>query len=140
MNSAMIYVRSSTNNKECINRQIENCRKFAQENRMVILETYVDTDTSFVQQESLIEDCKARKFRNVITYSLDRLSRNSQDVTILLKTFEENNVKIFFSTENIRVPFSSFQIGILESMANCESRIREERELINSSVQPSLPA
>ena len=140
MNSAVIYVRSSTNNRACINRQIENCRKFSQDNRMVVLKTYIDTDTSFVQQESLTEDCKARKFRNVITYSLDRLSRNSQDVTILLKTFEENNVKIFFSTENIRVPLSSFQIGILESMANCESRIREERELINSSVQPSLPA
>ena len=44
MNSTVIYVRSSTNNRADIDRQIEKCTKFAEENMMVVTETYVDTN------------------------------------------------------------------------------------------------
>ena len=135
MNSTVIYVRSSTNNRTDIDKQIENCTKFAQENMMVVIETYVDTNKFYLERKNLIQDCKSQKVRNVIVYSMDRLSRNIEDLQILTKTFEDNAVNIFLCREE---DMNSFQLGILKAMTNFETQIREERELIDSPLSKNF--
>ena len=140
MNSAVIYVRSSTNNRADIDKQIENCTKFAEENIMIVTETYVDTNKFTLERERLIQECKFQKVRNVIVYSMDRLTRNLEELEILMKMFEDNTVNIFLCKGEEASSLSSFQLGILEAMANFETQIREERELIDSAIEEFLPA
>ena len=115
MNSAVIYVRSSTNKRTDIDRQIEECMELSQKNDLIVSETYTDIDSSYVERERLIQDCKARKIRSVIVYCMNRLSRNIEDLQILMKTFEDNAVKIFLCREDSSL-MSSFQLGILKAM------------------------
>ena len=140
MNSAVIYVRSSTNNRACIATQIKNCTKFAQENNLHVAKTYIEIDSSYIQRERVIKGYRSQKFRNIIIYSMDRLSRHAGDLKVLMKTFEENTVSIFLSKENACPPMSSFQIGILEVMKNYETQIVEERELNRSALDGYFPA
>ena len=99
---------------------------------MVVTETYVDTNKFTLERERLIRECKFQKVRNVIVYSMDRLTRNLEELEILTKTFEDNAVNIFLCREE---DMNSFQLGILKAMTNFETQIREERELIDSAYR-----
>ena len=71
---------------------------------------------------------------------MDRLTRNLEELEILMKMFEDNTVNIFLCKGEEASSLSSFQLGILEAMANFETQIREERELIDSAIEEFVPA
>jgi site-specific DNA recombinase len=136
MNSiiAAIYVRDSTNNRESIQRQIEDCRIFAEQNGMEIFNVYED-------REVLLNDCNSQKFQYVIVFSLDRLSRKIKEVIKLVASFESRNIKIRSVKENFPLPsITSIQLRIFQQIADFERQMQEEREMIESAVEEFLPA
>lgn len=137
-NSAVIYVRASTNNRASIDTQIEDCRKFADEKNMCVLETYVDIDSSYVEQKRLIHDSGEEKFQNIVIYSLNRLSREASDCIRALKIFEDNNIKLFLASEKIMYVQGKLFENMISQFAAFERQMmiqqREERDMIESAI------
>lgn len=136
--SVAIYLRNFTNNRICFDTQLENCRKFAEENGMLIVDTYIDVCSFSIQRERLIQDAKSQKFRNVITYSLVVLSRNSTDARIVLNMFRDYRVNIYFSTEKYSPLLTYFDFSSWENMENFARGI-EDQELIASATEVFIP-
>lgn len=140
-NSAVIYVRDSTNNRASIDTQIEHCRKFAEEKNMCVLETYVDIDSSYVEQKRLIHDSEEEKFQNVVIYAMNRLSREVSDCIRVLKIFEDNNIKLFMASEKSMYVQAKFFENMLLQFAEFEKRMiqeREDQEIIESAIDESF--
>ena len=116
-NLAAIYVRDSKNNRASIDRQLEKCKTLAQEKNFEVLQIYMETDNSFIQRKNLIEDCELGKIQTVIVSSLDRLSRNINDIKNLVKICCDYNVTFFCNGEEICPTTTDFVLSIFETMA-----------------------
>ena len=86
MTNAVIYARYSSDkqNEMSIEGQIEECRKYAEENDLIVLQEYVDralTATSDKRPNFLrmIDDSRERNFEIILVYQLDRFARNKND-------------------------------------------------------------
>lgn len=120
MKKAVIYARFSSDKQteQSIEGQVRVCKKFAQENDMIIIDTYcaraisgrTDHRPAF---QKMLKDSTSNLFDYVIVYKLDRFARNRYDSAINKATLKKNGVKLLSAVENIT---DSPEGIILESM------------------------
>lgn len=117
---AVIYARFSSDKQteQSIEGQVRVCKKFADDNNMSIVDTYVDRAISGRTDhrpafQKMLKDSASKSFDFVIVYKLDRFARNRYDSAINKATLKKNGVKLLSAVENIT---DSPEGIILESM------------------------
>ena len=135
MKNAVIYARYSSDrqNEMSITGQIAECRKFAEENDLIILQEYIDralTATSDKRPSFLrmIEDSKDRYFDTILVYQFDRFARNKNDSGYYKKILADNGVKVVSAKEHIAEDSSGvITEGLIEVFAEYFSRQLSEK-------------
>lgn len=131
-----IYARQSIDRPDSvsIDAQIEQCRKLAQEETRIYADAgYSGKNTNRPEFEHMMRDLKDGKVSAVISYRLDRVSRNIVDFANLLKLFEEYNVKYISATEQFdtSTPMGRAMIYIVMVFAQLERETIATRILDN---------
>lgn len=108
MKTAVIYARYSSDaqSEQSIEGQLSECRKYADEHDLLVVDTYIDramtgTNDNRPDFQRMIRDSAKRQWEVVIVYKLDRFSRNKFESTIHKKTLKDNGVKLVSAMENI---------------------------------------
>ena len=119
---AVIYARYSSDNQreESIDRQLRECKEFAEKNDMTILGTYVDRALSAKTDDRpefqrMIKDSGKNIFDTVIVWKLDRFARNRYDSALYKATLRKNGVRVVFATEVIAEDSTGILLEILNS-------------------------
>lgn len=117
---AVIYARFSSDKQreESIDGQIRECTKFAEDQNLEIIGTYIDRAMSARSDNRpdflrMIADSARGQFQYVIVYQLDRFSRSRYDSAIYKNKLKKNGVRVLSAKERIGDDPSSI---ILESM------------------------
>mgnify|MGYP005770903257 FL=1 len=108
MKTAVIYARYSSDSQteQSIEGQLRVCQQYAQNNDIVILDTYIDramTGTNDLRPDfqRMIKDSNKKQWDYVLVYKLDRFSRDKYEMTIHKHTLKNNGVKVISAMENI---------------------------------------
>lgn len=125
-----LYARFSSDlqRSESIDAQIRAMKKYCEQNRMIIIDTYVDEAKSATSDkrpsfQRMIEDSKKRIFDVVLVHKLDRFSRNRYDSAMYKRTLKVNGVKVFSVLENLDdTPESIMLESLLEGMSEYYSK------------------
>ena len=129
---AAVYARLSIDDgrKEGTERQVADCEAYAALKEWVVVDRYVDRDTSAYDRrvrrpewERLIADAEAGMFDVVVAWKLDRLCRRVSDFTRFWDVCEPRGVALASVTESIdsSTPLGQTMITILVSFAQLES-------------------
>ena len=117
---AVIYARFSSDKQreESIDGQIRECTKFAEDQGLEVIGTYIDRAMSARSDNRpdflrMIADSARGQFQYVIVYQLDRFSRSRYDSAIYKNKLKKNGVRVLSAKERIGDDPSSI---ILESM------------------------
>jgi DNA invertase Pin-like site-specific DNA recombinase len=108
----VIYARFSCGhqNEKSIEGQVEDCKAFAREQGVEIVNVYVDRAMTATNDrrpafQKMILDSRAHLFETVVVWKSDRFSRNTADAPRYRKELEENGVSLLSVTEpNIEGP------------------------------------
>lgn len=82
MKNAAIYTRSASPNEQAIKMQLEVCRDYAQAHGYKVVAEFTDNGYSgmnFDQLEFISMNNDCGKWKTLIVYSIDRISRNSSE-------------------------------------------------------------
>jgi len=120
MKTAVIYARYSSErqNEQSIEGQLSSCQSYANENDIVVVDTYIDRamtgkNDNRKEFQRMLKDSYKQAWDYIIVYKLDRFSRNKYEMAIHKKTLRDNGVKLLSAME--RIPDTPEGI-ILESM------------------------
>lgn len=131
---AAIYVRQSLDVQEGIDRQRLRCRKLAEAREWVVVEEYVDNDTSATKVRGastawskMLEAAAVKRFDVVIAVDLDRLLRQISDLVTLMET----GVKVLTVDGEIDITTADgeFRATMLAAIARFETRRKSERQM-----------
>lgn len=124
---AVIYARFSSDRQreESIEGQVRECRDYAEQNSITIVDTYIDraksaskdTDKreSFLQ---MVRDSAKHIFDVVLVWKLDRFARSRYDSAHFKNILKKNGVKVISATEHITEgPEGIILESMLEGMA-----------------------
>jgi len=135
MKSAVIYSRVSTNKQDADN-QIKVLESWAKARDLEVIEVYTETETAWRdghQQElaRLVRDARKGRFRFVLVWALDRLSRlGSLSILSLIHKLASHGVKVLSHQEGwTEAPGELAEIlyAIAGWVARMESQRRSER-------------
>lgn len=108
MKKAIIYARYSSDSQteQSIEGQLRVCREYAQNNEILIVDTYIDramtgTNDNRAAFQKMLKDSSRKQWQFVIVYKLDRFSRNKFESVIHKKTLRDNGVTILSAMENL---------------------------------------
>lgn len=108
MNKAVIYARysSSSQTEQSIETQIDICKKYAAEKKLIITNQYVDKGISGTSAnrpgfKQMIADSYSGNFQYVIVYKLDRFARDEFDDIRFERLLNDNGVTRLSATEVI---------------------------------------
>ena len=108
MKKAVIYARYSSDSQteQSIEGQLRVCREYAQNNDILIVDTYIDramtgTNDNRAAFQKMLKDSSRKQWQFVIVYKLDRFSRNKFESVIHKKTLRDNGVVILSAMENL---------------------------------------
>lgn len=99
------YGRNSTSHQELSRgQQLLECKRYAESHNMVIVEEFYDdgisgTTTLRKEWERMIEKMKKEQGVIVLTYAVDRISRNVKDSLLIEELFEECNSQLISITQ-----------------------------------------
>ena len=90
MKSAVIYARysSASQTEQSIEGQLDVCKKYAQDNDLQIVDTYIDramtgkNDQRVAFQKLLSDSEKPVTWEIVLVYAIDRFGRNSIEIAV----------------------------------------------------------
>lgn len=106
--NAVIYARYSSDNQreESIDGQIRECKEFAENNDIRIIDTYIDRALSAKTDnrpsfQQMIKDSFKGLFDVIIVWKLDRFARNRYDSAHYKNILKKNGVKVISATEAI---------------------------------------
>lgn len=101
---------------------------FAKRKEHNLIHTYADkgiTGTSMKRRKELnqlVEDSKGNNFDMILIKDISRLARNTSDLLYLIRTFKENNKKVYFLSYNMEAQeLSDLNITLLGAVAQEES-------------------
>ena len=125
MKTAVIYARYSSDNQteQSIEGQLRVCEQYAQNNDILILNTYIDramtgTNDNRPDFQQMIKDSNKKEFEFVLVYKIDRFSRNKYETAKYKKILKDNDVKLLSAMENIPdTPEGIILESLLEGMA-----------------------
>lgn len=123
--NAVIYARYSSHNQtECsIEGQLEECRRYAENNNINIVGEYIDRAKSGTKDDrdnflKMIEESKNKTFEAILVYQLDRFARNKYDSVIYKKQLKDRGIRVLSVRENISQDASGILMeSVLEGMA-----------------------
>ena len=108
MRKAVIYARYSSDSQteQSIEGQLRVCREYAQNNDILIVDTYIDramtgTNDNRAAFQKMLKDSSRKEWQYVLLYKLDRFSRNKFESVIHKKTLRDNGVTILSAMENL---------------------------------------
>ncbi len=144
MNRAVIYARYSDDKQQeqSIDGQLRVCKKFAIDNDLDIVNTYIDRAISGRSDDraqflKMIKDSYKDRFDYVIVYKLDRFSRNKYDSAVYNHTLKKNKVRRLSATENISDgPEGVLMESVLEGIAEYYSL--ELAQKVKRGIRESL--
>ena len=125
MKKAVIYARYSSEkqNEQSIEGQVKDCREWAKNNEINILDIYHDealtgrTDKRPAFQK-MIQDSKNGKFEYILVWKMDRFARNRYDSAIYKSQLKKHGVRVVSVKENIADgPEGIILESVLEGMA-----------------------
>ena len=106
--NAVIYARYSCDSQreESIDAQIRECTEFAEKNKYIIVETYIDRAMSArtadrPEFQRMIADSERELFDIVLVWKLDRFSRDRYDSAHYKRILKKNGVRVISAKENI---------------------------------------
>lgn len=121
----IIYARQSIERQDSVSieAQIEQCRKFAKNEIKIYQDAgFSGKNIQRPEFEKLLKDVKSGDVETIISYRLDRISRNIIDFANLLNLFEANKVKYISATEQFdtTTPMGKAMIYIVMVFAQLE--------------------
>lgn len=106
LRSAVIYARFSSHNQreESIEQQVAECKVFAEQNNLEIIEVYADAAVSGktenrTQFQRLKRDAQRRKFSTIIAYKSNRIARNMMNALIFENEMNALNIQVLYAKE-----------------------------------------
>lgn len=107
MKMAAVYARYSSEkqSEQSIEGQLTECHKFAEQNGLHIVETYIDramtgtNDNRTAFQQMLADSGKSVAWDIVLVYALDRFGRNSIEVAVNKQKLKKNNKVLISATQ-----------------------------------------
>ncbi len=131
-----IYARQSIERRDSvsIHAQIDQCRRFAAGEYQVYQDAgYSGKNTRRPQFEKLMADIATGKVDTVVSYRLDRITRNIMDFAALLQLFETHGVKYISATEQLdtSTPMGRAMVYIVMVFAQLERETIAGRILDN---------
>ena len=135
---AAIYSRKSklTETGDSIENQIELCKKYALTHLNTNIEFLIYEDEGFSggnsnrpQFQQLLKDAKDKKFKALICYRLDRISRNVADFSSTLELLQENDIDFISIKEQFdtSTPMGRAMVYISSVFAQLERETIAER-------------
>ena len=125
--NCVIYARYSSEkqNEKSIEDQIKACQEYAQANEFIVVNTYIDraksgkTDKRPAFQQ-MIEEADGRKYKYILCWKFDRISRNTRDYYYYEKILFDKGVSIVSINEMIDDPqaapiIKAVNLGMAES-------------------------
>ena len=107
MENAVIYARYSSHSQTeaTIEKQIEECTKYAESRGFDIVGEYVDrakTGTNFdrVEFQKMMHDAKNKKFVAVIVFAVNRFGRDSLQSKLYIKELNKMGITVHSTTES----------------------------------------
>lgn len=144
MKKAIIYARYSSDSQteQSIEGQLRVCREYAQNNDILIVDTYIDramTGTNDMRPDfqRMLKDSAKRQWEVVLVYKLDRFSRNKFESVIHKKTLRDNGVTILSAMENLTdSPEGRMMETVLEGFE--QSNGHKEYKKLNSEFKVAI--
>ncbi len=107
MKNAVIYARYSSErqNDQSIEGQLRICNKYAQENNLTIVDTYIDRATTGLNDQrpafqQMLSDCaKPVPWDIVLVYAIDRFGRNSIEIAVNKQKLKKNKKTLISATQ-----------------------------------------
>lgn len=111
MKTAVIYARysSSSQTEQSIEGQLTVCQKYALDNGLQIVETYIDramtgtNDNRAAFQQMLADSEKNARWEIVLVYALDRFGRNATEVAVNKQRLQKNGKTLISATQRTSV-------------------------------------
>lgn len=127
---AVIYARFSSSGQQetSIEFQVEDCRKFAQQNGYEVVAVFEDkaksaTTDNRPQFLKMIDYCENARIDAIICWKRDRFARNREDSAIYKKRLRKVGVKILYSAEaNIETADGIIADAMMEAIAEWYSK------------------
>ncbi len=131
-----IYARQSIERQDSvsIDAQIEQCRHFTSGDTKIYTDAgYSGKNTNRPEFERMLRDIARGEITAVVSYRLDRVSRNLMDFAGLLRTFEQHGVQYISATEQFdtSTPMGRAMIYIVMVFAQLERETIATRILDN---------
>ena len=107
MKTAVIYARYSSErqNDQSIEGQLRICNKYAQDNNLMIVDTYIDRATTGLNdqrpafQQMLADSAKPVPWDIVLVYAIDRFGRNSIEIAVNKQKLKKNKKTLISATQ-----------------------------------------
>lgn len=134
-----IYARVSTKDKQEIGLQLDKLRDFAKAREYKVVKEYKDigesgAKTSRPQFNQMMMDARKRKFKVLLIYKLDRLSRSLKHLITTVEKLQDNKVDIVTLEQDIDTTTSSGKLQF--NMIGAFSEF--ERDLISERVKDGM--
>lgn len=125
--NGVIYARYSAGpgqTDQSIDGQLRDCRKYAEDNNITIIDTYIDRHISGTDFENrkefnrLMKDISRNQFSYVIVWKVDRFGRDREELTMNKIKLKKHGVKLLYAKEHIPDgPEGIVLESVLEGMA-----------------------
>ena len=106
MKTAIIYARysSSSQTEQSIEGQLDVCNKYAKENDLYIVNTYIDramtgTNDNRPDFQRMLSDSEHENWEVVLVYAIDRFGRNSTEIAVNKMRLKKNGKKLISATQ-----------------------------------------
>ncbi len=107
MKGAVIYARYSSEkqNDQSIEGQLRICNKYADDNGLTVLDTYIDRATTGTNdqraafQQMLADSGKPVPWDIVLVYAIDRFGRNSIEIAVNKQKLKKNHKTLISATQ-----------------------------------------
>lgn len=124
--TCVIYARYSSDNQreESIERQLRECKEFAEKNDITIFATYIDCALSAKTDnrpdfQRMIKDSEKNMFGVVIVWKLDRFACNRYDSDIINPFSKETTLMLFLQQKSFHKEQKAFCLNpYLKAMPN----------------------
>lgn len=139
---AAIYARrSSAKDSLSIDTQVRLAKEKAIEMNLLIYDIYKEETSATGHFEEkrpelkrLLEDAKANKFKTVIVFKRDRLTRNIEDAVLIKNLFKELDVKVVYTDPGEYVSDGSLMSNFVENFIIGIAEL--EAEMTRNRVEP----
>lgn len=107
---AVVYARYSdgpNQTEQSIEGQVRDCKKYASDHSLTIVEYYIDRhisgkeDYNRAELQRLLHDSSKGQFDNIIIWKIDRFGRNREELALNKSKIKKNGVKLHYAMESI---------------------------------------